>query len=430
MESTLQLSKTDTDYKPKICKLIKTQKIEDIDYESETSENMYYPQFTNGFQHYIHQSKDKMENIKKEFEGKKQVHHIINKFDRYIDNSDKDINTATTKYFNLEGGPILSRAFFKLWEMFFYFDLIPLDRNVITAHLAEGPGSFIQGTIFFRDMFGKNSKNDKYFAITLHSEKEHVPPLEEKFVDYYSKEKPKRFYQQKTYPANVAKLSGDKIGGDLTSLKTITQFAGSFKDNKADFVSGDGGFNWKNENTQEQEGFRLILGQTITALKIQAIKGNYVCKIFESFTDSTIKLLCLLNEVYETVYICKPLMSRESNSERYIICLNYKGIQEKKLKLLEKVLDKKEFVSGFMKNYNIDNKLRNQIININTNIANRQFISINEMATYVENQNYRGEEYNKRLNDKEKAAKYWTELFYPNEKNFDNHRKSIRKEFV
>jgi len=168
------------------------------------STNIDYPKFSLGFHHYIHQSKDKME-ITEQFKNKKKVYHIIHQFERYIDNYDQDIGGFSKSYFKLNAKPnILSRAFYKLWELFFMFDLIPTNkRGFVSAHLAEGPGSFIQATMFYRDMFGKKgvSKNDKYYAVTIYPEnvKEYVPDINKKFVDHYKKEKPTRFHLHKTY---------------------------------------------------------------------------------------------------------------------------------------------------------------------------------------------------------------------------------------
>ena len=56
---------------------------------------------------------------------------------------------------------VLSRAFFKLWEMIVAFKLIPETDNFRSAHIAEGPGGFIQATMYYRDHFTKQSTNDK-----------------------------------------------------------------------------------------------------------------------------------------------------------------------------------------------------------------------------------------------------------------------------
>jgi hypothetical protein len=38
-----------------------------------------------------------------------------------------------------------------------YYDLIDVNsKNFVSAHLAEGPGSFIQAVMFYREMFIEN----------------------------------------------------------------------------------------------------------------------------------------------------------------------------------------------------------------------------------------------------------------------------------
>ena len=47
--------------------------------------------------------------------------------------------------------------------------------------------------------------------------------------------------------------------GDITDVKTISNFKRDIKKNKkyANLVTADGGFEWNNENYQEQEAYRL-----------------------------------------------------------------------------------------------------------------------------------------------------------------------------
>ncbi len=403
------------------------------------SKNIDYPRFSLGFHHYIHQSKDKME-ITGQFEGKKKVYYILNNFERYVDDYDSDINSVSRIYFDIDPKPsILSRAFYKLWEMLFLFDLIQTDKpNFTSAHLAEGPGSFIQATMFFRDKYCKKgvSKNDKYHAITLHSENlgKHVPPLEESFIKYYSKEKPERFIQHKTYPKEIARISKHKDNGDITDPKTINLFGGNFKKDRAHFITADGGFNWANENTQEQEAFKLILAQIITAIKIQAKGGHFVCKFFETFTESTAKLIPVLQVFYEEVYAVKPLMSRQSNSEKYLVCRNFKDDKSKlkNIALLESVLKEvfkhkgKNIVDIFPK-YKIEGDFKAALIKLNTEISNKQLILINRMVDFIQKQNYRGDTYQNSRNEQIEASKFWTNVFFPEVSQFANSKKMIEK---
>ena len=428
------------DYVPVVYKLgAPTDDIFKYNENPQISINIPYPKFSFGFHHYIHQSKDKMEFVK-DFENKKKVYLIMSKFERYVDDYEADVNNVSKAYFDIGPKPnILSRAFYKIWELFFMFDLIPLDNsNFVTAHLAEGPGSFIQATMFYRDKFSKKgvSKNDKYYAITLHGEdiNKHVPPLEESFIEYYKKEKPQRFMLHKTYSKDIARQSTDKDNGDLTDKKTRTLFGGSFKDAKADLVTADGGFDWDNENVQEQEAEKLILSQILTALQIQNANGNFICKIYESFTVVTAKFIEMLRSFYKEVYIVKPLMSRASNSEKYIVCLKFKESKDNvsKIKKIEHILDEmtkypgKNLVNLFSE-YELNEETKALITSINTTIANTQFININEQKVFVDKQNYRGEEYDKRREMQIDASKYWLDTFFPESKDFDAKTNSIHK---
>ena len=205
-----------------------------------------YAKFSLGFYHWIHASKNKTE-IFDQFIGKKKVYQVINGYERYIDDYADSIGTVSKSFFDLENKPnIASRAFYKLWEMIYYYDLVDTtNKDFRSAHLAEGPGSFVQATMFFRDLYAKESKNDKYYAITIHSEDEdNSLEMEKKFVEYYEGMQPQRFYMHKTYNAKTASNS-DKDNGNLIKVKTILNFKSEL-DRKIDLITGDGGFDWNN----------------------------------------------------------------------------------------------------------------------------------------------------------------------------------------
>lgn len=321
------------------------------------------------------------------------------------------------------------------------FNVIDLNiTNFISAHLAEGPGSFIQATMFYRDKFAKKgiSKNDKYYAVTLHAEdvQKHVPKLEENFIQYYSKEKPPRFIMHKTYPLHESQKSKIKDNGDLTNPKTIKLFGGNFNNQKAHFVTADGGFDWNNENIQEQEALKLILAQIITALEIQAKEGNFVCKIYESFTNITSKLFSILSTFYDSIYITKPLMSRASNSEKYIVCLGFKDhkTKDKDINKLHNILDqmnvninKNKNLVDIFPDFVISDELKAVLIKLNVEIENKQFKNINEMIVFIKNQNYRGDEYVDRRKMQIDASKYWLDTYFPDTKDFDKSRNIVIK---
>ena len=314
------------------------------------------------------------------------------------------------------------------------------EKNFVSAHLAEGPGSFIQATMFYRDKFAKSglSKNDKYHAVTLHGEgiRQHVPKLEDNFVKYYEKEKPVRFIMQKTYSKTQGGGSDpNKCNGDLTDIKTRVLFGGNFKQKKADFITADGGFDWKNENIQEQEAFKLILAQIVMALEIQEVKGHFVCKFYETFTNVSSKFISILLSFYNKVYIVKPLMSRASNSEKYAVCMDFKAIKDadraKRIAKLNNIIESMNKnntnIVDLFPDYTLDNSLITTLIKMNTDIANKQFEVINKMISFIEKQNYRGDEYTESRELQIKASDFWIQTFLPDEKEFESKRNKMIK---
>ena len=366
-----------------------------------------YPKFSMGFNHWIHATKNKTE-VFNTFKNKKKIYQVVNGYERYIDDYDKSIGNVSEEYFKNKPR-ILSRAYYKLWELLFYYDLIDVNnKSFLSAHLAEGPGSFIQATIYFREMFSKHYKQDKYYGITLHSEKLNV---EEEFMKYYKD----RLFVHKTYETNDSKT---KDNGDITQKNTIINFT-DFIGEKVNFITADGGFDWNNENIQEQESAVLIFGQIITALNIQKKGGSFVLKMFETFTDLSMKFIMILKYFYETVHINKPLTSRESNSERYIVCINFKFSDNTNVKYLLTILDTinkhssktKIFLHDIFTTIKVPSSLMVNIIAINTALSNSQFKIINKIIEFLNGSNFHGELYSNYKTRQITLATHWINTF-------------------
>jgi hypothetical protein len=223
--------------------------------------------------------------------------------------------------------------------------------------------------------------------------------------------------------------------GDLTQVNTIKYLKDNIK-HKADLVTADGGFEWKNENYQEQEAYTLILGEIIGALSIQAKGGSFVLKVFETFTNITIKLITLLTSFYEEVYIYKPFFSRATNSEKYIICKKFKDNDNSKhIALLEETLQKchkamyndKLFINDIFPDYNVIQEQLNIFKYININIANTQQIMINNLVVYIKSNNYFGDSYHSYREQQIKANKWWIDYFLTDKL---NSQESLVKETI
>lgn len=401
------------------------------------SNKINQPLFSNGFHYFIHRTKDAM-SITNKLESKEKFYLIVSPFEHHTPEWKDDLSSVTKKYFNLnskEEPRILSRAFYKMWEILFYFDLAN-EKNFTHAALAEGPGAFIQAVIKYRQKFGLEGKTDKSFGVTIHPENNKYIEMGKQFMSYYDKNYPGLLNIHKTYNRTTAMKYKSRDNGDITDVKTISNFKKDIKKTKkyADLVTADGGFEWENENYQEQEAYRLILGQIVATLRVQAKGGAFVLKLFESFTDMTIKMLMIVSSFYDESYIFKPFFSRSSNSERYLVVKGFKYDQTKdkkyletQLSILEDVLEKMNtnmFPMDIFADMNIPDNIKNQFRFTNINIANTQQIMINKIVLYIKGNNYFGEEYHNYMDEQKKAITWWINTFYPDK---NEYKESINK---
>lgn len=434
-------------YNPLVFDLNSIDKVDILssNFDVQFSNNICFPEMKLGFHYFIHQAKDKMADTE-EFANRKKIYLVTSLFEKNIDYKEKTDNGIP--YTSIENGikelvktikpdfpPLLNRAFLKMWEMLVDFDLIPETDNFTSSHLAEGPGSFIQATILYREMLNKMGKikscsKDNYYGVTLHSDHEHLH-MQQDFIKYFSKETHKRLHIMETKSIKELKdMYGggkntlDKIitNGDLTKLNTIKQFAGS-KDvesfaKPSDLITSDGGFDWKRENLQEQEAYRLIFSEIVTAIKIQKDGGNFVIKIFESYTKITIKMIELLRQLYTNVYIAKPYTSRISNSEKYIVCKGFKknlvnsklvGKLEEQIKTMNK--NEKYQILDIFTDIIIPNSVYNSYKQINMELLVKQYVGINNIIKFINLDNFNGIEFNEFLDKQIIASHFWNEMF-------------------
>ena len=196
----------------------------------------------------------------------------------------------------------VSRSYFKFREIFYEYN-IPIEINSNICALAEAPGGFIQSIVHLTD------HHIHIYANSLLSRDKDIPSWNNNIKQY-----------------NVEFLHGDNNDGDLCNFMNLVSMVKKVGQGTCNLVTGDGGFDYSSDySNQEFNSLRLIYSEIFMALNIQRKGGTFICKIFDTFLIETIDLLYLLNLSYEKVYLHKPKMSRNSNSEKYIICLNFKG---------------------------------------------------------------------------------------------------------
>jgi len=376
------------------------------------SSNINQPLFSLGFHSFIHRTKSAM-SITDKLETKNKFYYIVNPFEHSINDYKEDISHQSEIFLNKP--QILSRAFYKMWEILYLFDIASSSHKegMTMVGLAEGPGSFIQAFVEFREQYFEPSK-DTVYGLTINTN--NTININKDMVDNINKRYDNMISILKTTNKTTKQTKTLSTNGDLTKIETIEYLKNNIK-NKVDLITADGGFEWKNENYQEQEAYALILGEIIAAITIQAKGGSFVLKVFETFTHITIKLIYLLSSFYEECYLYKPFFSRSTNSEKYIICKDFKynEVEPSKMKKLLDCLkncETKEFINDIFPKFIISNDDLNIFKYININIANTQQIMINNLIVYIKSNNYFGESYHNYRDLQIKANKWWLSNFF------------------
>jgi len=420
-----------------------------------------------------------------------QVRCAKDKIERINEPVWEEVKKATNPYELIYATPTvavanlkpLSRSFFKMIEMINEFASGLMNSNIlISLHIAEGPGGFIEATRFIRQLRG--FKNDTAFGITLINKidclenTKNLPAWKqsnyflrthpEVIISYgvdgtgniynpnnithlyteinnhcsnnynhsslsirvsatvnvgglnkIKKKEHKPQYRNNMFSSLEADLEAepeselaackDKDGslerdgevkrdgalekdGEVKRDGSLEMDGGCESEidrdiqyGNASFITADGGFDYSIDyNYQEQASSKLIFSQIITALKCQTMDGIFICKIFDMNLLITVEMIYLLNLLYKEVIIYKPFTSRVANSEKYLICTGFNGINKCLLdKLLSILVDwNKANLSGQTFNRlftEIPDYFIEEIKRINNIIVSKQIDIINKI---------------------------------------------------
>lgn len=314
----------------------------------------------------------------------------------------------------------LSRSFFKMIEMCNCFLINHIIKQIMkpikTLHLAEGPGGFIEGIIYLRKKYCPitTQQNDLYYGMTLidNTNDTDIPSWKKSTI--FIRNNP-----------NVIITSGNDNTGNLYNLNNIKYLHDRFR-NTMDLVTADGGFDFSVDyNSQEYLASRLIYCEIISALATLKKGGTFICKMFDIINKLTVDFMYLLQCKFEYIYIFKPYTSRLANSEKYIICTGYLGINDDELSELFKIVGlfdtiniQNELCYNIPNTYTVLNTIFNDIPkpfvkfinNISKSIINNQITNINytlKLITKLRNRNLNSNYVSDLINKQKQNAIRW-----------------------
>ena len=225
----------------------------------------------------------------------------------------------------------LSRSYFKMIELWKNLGLSKILLNLVrsaggnlrTAHAAEGPGGFIEASIYSAEQNKWNFQSAN--AITLRSEAKNVPGWR----------KASKFLTN--YPQVLINDGADGTGNILT-IENQNHFVNTVRETYPDGVhlyTADGGFDFSSDyNAQEDSILPLFLAEILIGLRVLSKGGCMVIKCFDTTEQPTLDLIWLASRAFCEWGIVKPRTSRAGNAERYIIGKGFIESSDDIIKLL------------------------------------------------------------------------------------------------
>jgi cap2 methyltransferase len=228
----------------------------------------------------------------------------------------------------------LSRSYFKMIEMLGilkFYEMIPKTQNKIrSAHVAEGPGGFIEA---FLDTAEHEKKNVQCaLAMTLKPTNNSVPGWR----------RANHFLQRHQ---EILLHYGTDGTGDIYVKENQTSFIEKSKPGVQLFTA-DGGFDFSIDySVQEKRVFHLLVCSSLIGIQCLSSNGCFVLKFFDILSEHTQILIVILGRFFREWNLYKPATSRPCNSERYFLGKGFRGLRPELLELLLKM--EEQSLKGF-----------------------------------------------------------------------------------
>ena len=179
---------------------------------------------------------------------------------------------------------VVSRAYHKMHEMFESCAL-PYPRR--SLHLCEAPGGFIQ----WLSNHHPNPDEWTWQAMSLTGGPSFDAP-------------------------RLPTHRGRAFEGDVLD---VDRWKRELSEGSFDLVTADGA-TAMDHNDMEREHLSLLWAQGVVAVHCLALEGNLLLKFFEGGLYETQVFIAMMTRMFHNVSIIKPMTSRPTNSERYLIC--------------------------------------------------------------------------------------------------------------
>lgn len=201
----------------------------------------------------------------------------------------------------ISGAVNVTNAWVKCFELINYYKLTSDWSEIIHFDNACFPGSFILATHHY--CVTNNIKYKFYGSSLIEKNELDSKPLEDTYKLY------------ENYKNNF--LMNAHNNGDTANLDNIKDFIRQIG-GKVDLYTSDLGFDVSDYN-QEQAQLVPHIGQILAGVLTLKPGGNFVVKQYTFFNRPLQRVITICSQLFDEFYVCKPMSSRPTNSETYLV---------------------------------------------------------------------------------------------------------------
>lgn len=189
------------------------------------------------------------------------------------------------------------------------FDGIPAGSAFLD--LCGGPGAWSQYLLAKKDLALRG------FGFTLMADAGSAD-------DWKAEAKDEWYADLEAHP-NWTALWGADGTGDLLKQGNLDHCVQQLAREHVLLCVADGGFSDDAipQNQLELYFYRLFLAELLTAVSCLSQGGKFICKLYTAFSASTASLLFLTTRLFDTVEIVKPMTSKATGPERYLVATGF-----------------------------------------------------------------------------------------------------------
>jgi len=201
------------------------------------------------------------------------------------------------------------------------------------------------------------------------------------------------FYEENRDIDENSKISVDFINNIAKKISEKTE------NNMVDLFIARKVINFNPEYSQEIKYEKFLLINTLLAFKCLSYGGNFIIKLYDTFTPFTIGLIYMIFKNFESVTIFKPVTTRQYSSSRFLVAEKY--LKETVETTNNSIKYLEDFVTKYIEfsannNYDVkyflpNSELRNNevflriIPEINNGITEKRIDALKEINNHINN---------------------------------------------